>query len=423
MKINNPNLYQATKRALRRWLGIATLCAMGFLSGCAESVSDTVRFLNTPSGPGSAEPHLARSEDGTVVLSWLEPDKQDIALRYARLSAGTWLPPQTVALGNDKDWFVNWADFPSVNPIKGDLWAAHWLAKRPGGTYSYDVVVALSQDGGLSWGTPITPHTDGTRTEHGFVSLFPWQSGIGAVWLDGRNMEEEGGHGSAHAGGMTLRSAVITPAGEITDDFLVDELVCDCCQTDIALAAEGPVVVYRNRTSREIRDIYIARTVDGRWQPGQPVAEDGWEISGCPVNGPAIAALGHEVVVAWYTAADDHSRIRLARSADGGASFTLPIDLDIETALGRVDVALLQNGSAAVSWLRKSDNERGALAVRTVSASGELGVVHTIAELQTTRTTGFPQMLHVGDELLFAWTESNGDTSTIRSATVDIHTL
>ena len=204
---------------------IAILCA-----GCSEPAIDALQSIASPAAPGSAEPHLARDHDGTVVLSWRVP--------------------HTVARGDN--WFVNWADFPSVVPISKDLWAAHWLAKSAGGTYAYDVNMALSTDAGRSWGKPFSPHTDGTRTEHGFVSLFPWQAGVGALWLDGRNTQADqaDGHSEDHAsGGMTLRSAVITPDAAAPEGQLVDDLVCDCCQTDVALSTRGPVAVYRNRTA------------------------------------------------------------------------------------------------------------------------------------------------------------------------------
>ena len=60
------------------------------------------------------------------------------------------------------------------------------------------------------------------------------------------------------ASGMTLHSS----------EQLIDELMCDCCQTDVALASSGPVAVYRDRSVAEIRDSYITRLIDGRWQNG-----------------------------------------------------------------------------------------------------------------------------------------------------------
>jgi hypothetical protein len=85
----------------------------------------------------------------------------------------------------------SWADFPSVVPITGPFWAAHWLQKRPEGGYAYDVYVAISTDSGQSWSEGIMPHRDGTPTEHGFVSLFPWQGGAGVIWLDSAGSDGE----------------------------------------------------------------------------------------------------------------------------------------------------------------------------------------------------------------------------------------
>lgn len=409
------------------------LLAAGLMTGCSEPAADAITTLASPAGPGSAEPNLARAQDGTVVLSWLEPDQDGHALRFSVLADDQWGPAQTVAQGTD--WFVNWADFPSVTPITTNLWAAHWLAKRPGGTYAYDVALSVSRDGGNTWQAPITPHTDNTRTEHGFVSLFPSKTGVGALWLDGRNTVEDGsgghgsgGHGSADAGGMTLRSAVITPDQTITDDRLVDDLVCDCCQTNVAVTDDGPIAVYRNRTGEEIRDIYVARNLNSEWQPGVAVANDGWEISGCPVNGPAIVANGTHVAVAWFTAANDVSRVKLAHSTNGGASFSKAIDVDTIDAdgrrpIGRVGVEMLADGEAVVSWLRKGADQLGEISARSVSVDGHLGPVQIIAGTSTARPSGFPQMTQQGDNLVFAWTDNTADQSFVKSARVAIASI
>lgn len=412
-----PNTPSQCPHGVRRWLMTGVLAAAGFLTGCSEPPADAVQTLASPAGPGSAEPHLSRGSDGTVVLSWLEPDGDAVALRYSVLAGDAWRPAQTVARG--EDWFVNWADFPSVTPITDGLWAAHWLAKRPGGTYAYDVAIAMSTDGGRSWGEPITPHTDNTRTEHGFVSLFPWRDGVGALWLDGRNTMGEGHNSDSgdHAGGgMTLRSAVLRPNQEVPEGELIDELVCDCCQTDIAITDTGPVAVYRNRTRQEIRDIYVARNVDGQWLPEKAVADDGWEISGCPVNGPAVAAHGANVAVAWFTAANESSRVQLARSTDGGTSFTTPIDIDIQRPIGRVDIEWLDGGDTVVSWLRQGSDGQGELAIRVVTAAGKLGDAQVVATMSTVRLSGFPQMTRDGDRLIFAWTDVSNEESNLKTA-------
>jgi hypothetical protein len=389
----------------------------GACSGGAQG--QVVTPMSVDAGPGSAEPRLSSGADGTIVLSWLEPGKDATLLRYSRFGASGWDPPVTVARGGD--WFVNWADFPSVVPISGGLWAAHWLRQQPDSFYAYDVVIALSQDGGTTWGEPIVPHRDATATEHGFVSLFPWQGGVGAAWLDGRNTHVESSHEDhGEAGGMTLRSAVISVDGQIEMEAEMDGLVCDCCQTDVALAREGPVAVYRNRTEQEIRDIYVARSAGGLWQEGKPVADDHWEIAGCPVNGPAIAASGDEVAVAWFTMAGEVPRVRFARSTDGARSFAPALDLASGTPEGRVDVVFLEDRRIAVSWLDRGEGQQGEIKVRVMSPDGTPAQLYVIAETEVTRPAGFPQLAADGDSLIVAWTDAAGEETRVQTARIDL---
>jgi hypothetical protein len=299
------------------------------------------------------------------------------------------------------------------------------------------VFISLSQDAGETWGEAFTPHLDGTATEHGFVSLFPWRQGVGAIWLDGRNMQADGGghesHGAVSAvsdkpalkesDGMTLRAALIGPDQSLSERILIDGYVCDCCQTDVAVATNGPIAIYRNRTSTETRDIYVSRWVDDQWLPGQSVADDSWQIDGCPVNGPAIAAQNDDVVAAWFTAADEKPRVRFARSMDQAASFTPAIDIARGAVIGRVDVVLLRDGRAVVSWMQDGQENRGRLAIRLVAKDGQAGPVQFISATGTSRAAGFPQMISHGDELLFAWTDTTGEKRKVQTSKVKITSL
>ncbi len=400
-----------------RKIGYAPLLLLAAATGSVRAAP--IEMLPPVAAAGGAEPHLAVADDGQVVLSWLEPHGKGVALRYSTLDEDEWNPPKTLARGDN--WFVNWADFPSVVPIRGDLWAAHWLERRPGGIYSYDIAVAVSNDGGDSWSAAITPHTDGTPTEHGFVSLFPWQDGVGALWLDGRNTASNAASHDehAHAGGMTLRSAVITPAADLTAGQLADELVCDCCQTDVAVGASGPIAVYRNRTPDEIRDVYVTRATGGIWEPGRAVADDGWEIAGCPVNGPSIAADENDVAVAWFTAADDVTRVKVAFSGDAAASFGTAIDVETGQTLGRVAVLLLDGGDAVVGSLHDGADGTAEVRMRRVSPGGDVGPAIRIATTSRGRLSGFPQLAKQGNRIVAAWTDAGDGDTTIRSAIID----
>lgn len=397
-----------------RLISLAALSVL--LAACSGERTDPSSLPTA----GSAQPHLSAGPGGSVVLSWLEPAAIGVALRFATFDGRSWSPPTTVAEGDD--WFVNWADFPSVSPIDGSVWAAHWLVKKPGGVYVYDVHASISSDSGKTWSEHFVVHNDNTASEHGFVSLFPWEEDIGVLWLDGRNTQPSDGHHS-HTGGMTLRSARFSSDGTAVQRVEVDGLVCDCCPTDVTVSAKGPVAVYRDRTENEIRDISVTRMVDGSWSAGVPVAEDGWQISGCPVNGPAIDSFDNYVVTAWFTAADDRSTVRLATSEDGGSTFDAPLNIDLDSPLGRVDVVQLAEGSSIVSWLATDDDRVASIVARHVSADGRLGDAMVIAATGLGRTSGIPQMIRSGDNLLFAWTDVHGEETRVRTKLVPIEAI
>jgi hypothetical protein len=381
----------------------------------------TIQPDNSPAGVDSREPELSATSDGRIILSWVEKiGAKRYALRFATRDAGSWSRAQTVAEG--ENWFVNWADFPSVIALADGSLAAHWLVKSGSGTYAYDVNIARSKDGGQTWGKPTVPHTDGTQTEHGFVSLLPLPDGrVGAVWVDGRNLKDVKGEGDEHTAlpvSMTLRYAAIDAEGKLSDETQLDERVCECCQTSAALTTEGAIAAYRDRSDKEIRDIHFVTRQQGNWSNPRPVHSDNWEISGCPVNGPSVAADGRHVAVAWYTGANDSPRVKAAFSNDAGATFGKAIELDDGETLGRVDALLLPDGSALVCWL-SGNAEGGAIKVRRVSPEGPLGPPTIIAKTDISRSSGFPRMAQLGDEVHFAWTEF-GNPSYVRTATANI---
>jgi len=363
--------------------------------------------MEAPAAPGSGEPNLAVAPDGRVLLSWIEPAGEDgHALRYAeRPKGGAWSQPRTIAKG--AHWFVNWADFPAMAALPDGTLFAHWLAKSGPGTYAYDVRVTASRDGGKTWITPVVPHRDGTQTEHGFVSMTPWSAqAMGLVWLDGRKTAGAAheGHGGAQAE-MSLLHSTLDSQGRLGPETVLDGRVCDCCQTDTARAGGATVVVYRDRSEKEVRDTSVVRFADGRWTEPRVLARDGWEINGCPVNGPAIAAAGPRVAVAWFTAANEKSRVNVAFSSDSAATFGAPIVVDDGRPLGRVDVVFLAEGVGLVSWLEQAPKGTE-LRVRRVSPDGKRAEALAVADASAARSSGFPRMVESGGEVVVAWRDT-----------------
>ena len=394
----------------------ALACAV--FAGCSDGESrvlgDPVAFDELPTAEATG-PRLSSTIDGGLVLSWMEDRDDGTALQFARLIDGALQTPGEVVV--EPRMFVNWADLPSVMQFDGDHWAAHWLRYSADRVYSYDVVVSQSFDGGRNWIMPVTAHDDGTPTEHGFVSMHRAADGVALLWLDGRDTANEP-TGNALDTSMTLRAATIAANGAVIAEQLVDDSVCDCCQTDVAVADGVPVAVYRDRTAGEVRDIYVTRFLDGAWKPGTRLYADDWVIPGCPVNGPSIVARGKDVAVAWFSAARGAPVVRVARSTDGGRSFGAPIEVASGRLAGYVGLAALPDGSLAVSWVARADTGNNELRLRHIGVSGTPGEELLLAEIGQLRV--FPQLGYLDGELVLFWTDDAGGERRLHGVSIPV---
>ncbi|MGH7541041.1 MAG: sialidase family protein, partial [Gemmatimonadota bacterium] len=174
---------------------------------------------------GSGEPHLHVAPSGDVLLTWLEPVEEGRhALMLATRRDGAWSEP--IRVRTSERFFVNWADFPSAVAMADGTLAVHWLERVAEAPYAYHVMISVSRDGGATWSEPIRAHRDDSATEHGFVSMVPWEEGAALVWLDGGRMAAD-----ARAGAMSLRFTTVGPDGATGGETELDDRTCECCQT------------------------------------------------------------------------------------------------------------------------------------------------------------------------------------------------
>ena len=363
---------------------------------------DNFSSLN-PFPENSSESFLL-STDKDLFISWTEQVLDSNFLYVTKLEGDSWSNKKLITKGTD--WFVNWADFPSIsyNNLSNSIFSFH-LQKSSEETFSYDVNYHINSK--ETWKDMNKIHDDNTFSEHGFVSSIPYKDGFMVSWLDGRNTYGVGDHGHAK-GAMTIRSAVLDSNGNIVSQNVIDQMVCECCQTSMAISGDIPIVVYRDRSEGEIRDIYYSRYIDSNWTEPHPIHNDGWQINGCPVNGPNVDSYRDNVVVSWFSASKGRPKVNLKFSTDNGRTFgdKILIDEVDNSPLGRVDIELISETEAMISWLSTVDG-KGKLLIRKIKTNGEIGPIKVVDEISTERSTGFPQIEKFNDDIYISWTDNN----------------
>jgi len=372
-----------------------------------DIIIEDISFLYDNS---NAQPSLT-SNNGSLALTWISSDKDmNASLIFRQFKNKQWTNSQTLAIGSD--WFINWADFPT-HAINGDRVLTSYLKKSASGTYTYDVFLNLQKLYGEKIKEDFILNTDGFKAEHGFVSIAEGNNeGFFITWLDGRNTVEKELNGNHKP--MTIRFAEITTAGDIVNEIELDSSVCDCCQTSITNTDKGPIVVYRDRSDKEIRDIYVTRNIDDGWETPVPVYNDEWEIYGCPVNGPKVVSNSNNLAVSWFTVADGKPSVNLSFSESYGSSFSNPIKINDYTAIGRVDVAFLNDNEVLVSYM-EVDDVGTYLRLKKVSIDGKVSKPITISKIDSGRNTGVPQLEILDNEIFIVWTVFENDNNQLKT--------
>ena len=380
------------------------------ISACTsrEIVIEKMPFLDENN---NAQPSLVSSV-GSLSLSWISSDDNEkSSLNFSQFKDGKWFKPHTITRGSD--WFINWADFPT-HAINGNLILSSYLKKSTSGEYNYDIILNLQKLNGEKIKENFILHTDGTKSEHGFVSIVSNNSkGFYISWLDGRNTIEKGIENQHNP--MTIRFAEVTNHGDIINETELDSATCDCCQTSITATNNGPVVVYRDRSKKEVRDIYITRKINGVWEAPSAVHNDGWIINGCPVNGPKVASNLNNLAVSWFTVSNGRPIVNLSFSKSNGEYFDTPLKINDLDAIGRVDIVFLNEKNVLVSYIEGDDNGTF-LRIKKVSIDGKVSAPITISEIDGGRNTGVPQLEKFNDEIFIVWTVFENERNQLKSA-------
>lgn len=355
-----------------------------------------------PAAPKALAPALVADGDG-FLATWIEPSTSNAPdagggsrVRLARWHDGAWGAAATVRAS--PTLFANWADVPGV--VRGADRALYvwWLERSVAAGEAYDAELARSSDEGATFHALGRLHEDRSAVEHGFVSAVAEGPNVRFYFLDGR--------ATATGGPTELRSVLV--AGErIGASAVVDDRVCDCCATAAVALAGGSAVAYRDRTAAEIRDIRIATRAASGAVATRAVADDAWKIAGCPVNGPALAAAGPKMAVAWYSAPGDRGRMAIAESTDSGSTWGAPQPLAAAKPIGHLALAPFAGGFA-IAWLESATGDRGDrtdLRLAYSGADGKVGPAQAMASMVARRAAGFPRLASTATRLALLWVD------------------
>ena len=401
------------------WVLLSVLSVGAVAHADSRPTFSRVELSERPTG---GQPSVALERDRGFIVTWQSTTQNATSLNWIALNFdGQQTGRGVIARGSN--WFVNWADIPALAVLDNGDWVAFWLERNdPSMPEGYDIRVVRSTDRGATWSTPVSPHRDGTKTQHGFVSMIAAGSDRVLVsWLDGRLAAAANPNSSSHSAHdhedapMTLRSAVLNRDNQISEELAIDEQSCSCCQTDMARWGDQSMIVYRDRTDEEIRDIAVAQRSSTRWGLPKRIHDDGWKIEGCPVNGPAIAVGNGRGMVFWPTFVDDQMTLRyvVAESPDALANGPRMNELQLPAApSGRVDAVTWHDGFL-MTWISRA-KDRPAVEVAVLDAQGRIELGAPIAEPALRgRSTGFPRVASDGKRGLVVWPESGSDGSPV----------
>lgn len=349
-----------------------------------------------PAAAGSSQVNLSVAQDGSPILTWIEPRKDgSFAFRYSIGKAGQWDLPRTIAA--HRKFFHHPAEMPNMTMLKDGTFMAEWIEQPNEASEAEFVYVSASHDGS-KWSPPVMASHDKSQAQHGLASIVA--SGdreASVIWLQAL----KGDDGPA----SLMRSVIGADGAELKEESL-DPDVCDCCPTSVVKTARGLLIAYRGHTKNNIRDIAVTRFEDGRWTSPKIACPDKWEIDACPINAASASATGDKIGLSWYTAAGDKPRVEFTTSSDGGKTFGKLAIVSTGQAYGFTTSAVDDTGGAVVSWLERGD--KGArLLVRYVSPAGVPGPVSQVAQ-GTRKDLGYPRLARSGSDLWIAWNSAAG---------------
>ncbi|MDW8361883.1 MAG: MopE-related protein [Myxococcales bacterium] len=241
----------------------------------------------------------------------------------------------------------------STNPVvsgnAGSIVYAAWMDLRGGGRAH--VLFNRSTDGGNAFGaTPILlDGANGPAIGPRFGVTGSSRHLVTTVWADfrgGSSYREIFRRHSADSGASWGSADLRLNPGQNLDSFGVD----------VAVSGSNVVAVYETFTTTRSRHIFCVRSADGGATWAGPVQVDRGTGATFVAAAPRVAMVGSRVYVTWRDNRSGALDVRFNRSTDGGATFGMSdVRLDVGTAPGAsssfAPVIAAEGSNVYVAWV------------------------------------------------------------------------
>jgi len=316
-----------------------------------------------------------------------------------------------------------------------------WTSKGTSGTR---LVSSESRDGGKSFGRPAVVAGTDAPGNRGWETVATDRDGrVVAIWLDHRDMAASAeaahlGHG-AHQPGTVPRGAgdgaerarmskvFFGRLGESADPRPISDGVCYCCKTALATGADGSIyAAWRHVYPGNIRDIAFAMSRDrGRTFSGPVrISEDGWQLDGCPENGPALAVdAASRIHVVWPTLITEggHETLALFHAASrDGRTFTRRVRIVSNGPAYHPQIAVAGDGALVVAWDELSNHARRVTFARGMPGPDD-SMTFVPMEAPVGTAGSYPAIAATATGVVAVWTKPAESGSRIAFATVSGH--
>ena len=366
-----------------------------------QTVKTTPSVFATEDTKTYSMPLLTQTPKGEILLSWTEKDEQgktSFCLAFSKDKGKTFSEKKVIysgtGVGNSrlmrakvlvkKDGslvavFSNRAEAPAETA------GNQQGGGRGRGGRSADLVYCESKDGGATWSSPQSVDSDPTKgiVRGFFDAVLMSNDEVAVAYLKdvkGSTKHEE----------RDLR-LVITKNGVFQPERVIDPVVCDCCNINFLVDANGALNVYYRDNNDDIRDIAKMTSTDNgaTFSKPQIVHNDGWKINGCPHSGATSITHGKSALVAWYSGAETESGIRLV-TQEGKKLFVLD-DPSVKNPT-------LMSSSKISAMLWEQGNDKTQLVFRKINGDKVSETISVAGSESATNSTG----LIIDNQLLIA---------------------